>query len=86
MCQTKDAPIKDWVRLAVARARATGSKVNLRNNMNYYFQISHLRVLWDFNIQTIFWLDPNRAHDSNIRRLAEKYLTEHDTKGQLYDR
>lgn len=25
MCQTKDAPIKDWVRLAVARARATGS-------------------------------------------------------------
>lgn len=23
MCQTKDAPIKDWVRLAVARARAT---------------------------------------------------------------
>jgi isocitrate dehydrogenase len=25
MCQTKDAPIKDWVRLAVARARATGN-------------------------------------------------------------
>ena len=25
MCQTKDAPIRDWVRLAVARARATGS-------------------------------------------------------------
>jgi isocitrate dehydrogenase len=24
MCQTKDAPIKDWVKLAVARARATG--------------------------------------------------------------
>jgi isocitrate dehydrogenase len=24
MCQTKDAPIHDWVRLAVARARATG--------------------------------------------------------------
>jgi isocitrate dehydrogenase len=26
MCQTKDAPIKDWVRLAVSRARATGSQ------------------------------------------------------------
>lgn len=26
MCQTKDAPIKDWVRLAVDRARATGDK------------------------------------------------------------
>ena len=25
MCQTKDAPIQDWVRLAVSRARATGS-------------------------------------------------------------
>lgn len=25
MCQTKDAPIKDWVRLAVSRARSTGS-------------------------------------------------------------
>jgi isocitrate dehydrogenase len=25
MCQTKDAPIKDWVRLAVARAKATGA-------------------------------------------------------------
>jgi len=25
MCQTKDAPIRDWVRLGVSRARATGS-------------------------------------------------------------
>lgn len=27
MCQTKDIPIQDWVKLAVTRARATGSKV-----------------------------------------------------------
>jgi len=26
MCQTKNAPIKDWVNLAVSRARATGSR------------------------------------------------------------
>lgn len=26
MCQTKDAPIRDWVKLAVNRARATGAK------------------------------------------------------------
>jgi len=26
MCQTKDAPIKDWIKLAVNRARATGAK------------------------------------------------------------
>ena len=25
MCQTKDAPIRDWVRLAVSRAKATGA-------------------------------------------------------------
>ena len=25
MCQTKDAPVRDWVRLAVARARASGA-------------------------------------------------------------
>ncbi|AGF78167.1 isocitrate dehydrogenase, NADP-dependent, monomeric type [Desulfocapsa sulfexigens DSM 10523] len=25
MCQTKDAPVRDWVKLAVTRARATGS-------------------------------------------------------------
>merc|ERR1719431_1209277 len=26
MCQTKDAPVRDWVKLAVSRARATGAK------------------------------------------------------------
>jgi isocitrate dehydrogenase len=26
MCQTKDEPVRDWVRLAVERARATGSR------------------------------------------------------------
>lgn len=48
MCQTKDAPIRDWVKLAVNRARATGSKTifwlnkdrahdaNLINKVNQY--------------------------------------------------
>ena len=26
MCQTKDLPIQDWVKLAVSRAKATGAK------------------------------------------------------------
>lgn len=50
MCQTKDAPIRDWVRLAVARARATGSTAifwldkerahdaNLINNVERYLK------------------------------------------------
>ena len=27
MCQTKDLPVRDWVKLAVARGKATGDKV-----------------------------------------------------------
>ena len=56
MCQTKDAPIKDWVKLAVNRARLTG-------------------------VETIFWLDENRAHDANLIKKVNEYLKEHDTKG-----
>lgn len=56
MCQTKDVAIRDWVKLAVTRARQTGTA-------------------------TIFWLDPDRAHDSNLIDLAKKYLHDHDTSG-----
>ena len=56
MCQTKDAAIKDWVRLGVNRARITGTPA-------------------------IFWLDPNRAHDSELIKKVDQYLPEHDTAG-----
>jgi len=56
MCQTKDIPIQDWVRLAVVRARATRAA-------------------------TIFWLDPNRAHDANLIKKVNQYLPQHDTEG-----
>ncbi|MDE0821615.1 MAG: NADP-dependent isocitrate dehydrogenase, partial [Opitutales bacterium] len=56
MCQTKDVAIRDWVKLAVTRARATGSK-------------------------TIFWLDPERAHDRNLIQKVNEYLPAHDTDG-----
>jgi isocitrate dehydrogenase len=54
MCQTKDLPIQDWVKLAVNRAKATGSP-------------------------TIFWLDPNRAHDANLIQKVNQYLSGYDT-------
>ncbi len=54
MCQTKDAPIQDWVQLAVKRARATG-------------------------LPTIFWLDHQRAHDSELIKKVEQYLPQYDT-------
>ena len=56
MCQTKDVAIRDWARLGVARARATGSPA-------------------------VFWLDPDRAHDAELLRKVEVYLSEHDTDG-----
>jgi isocitrate dehydrogenase len=56
MCQAKDEAIRDWVKLAVNRARAS-------------------------NTPAIFWLDENRAHDSEIIAKVKKYLPEHDTKG-----
>ena len=56
MCQTKDAPIRDWVKLAVNRARATGSPA-------------------------IFWLDEQRAHDSNLIEKVNQYLPNHNTEG-----
>jgi len=56
MCQVKDAPIQDWVKLAVNRAKATGNPA-------------------------VFWLDKNRAHDSQLIEKVTTYLTNHDTNG-----
>ena len=56
MCQVKDLPIQDWVKLAVNRAKATGAP-------------------------TIFWLDENRAHDSELIKKVKAYLPNHDTSG-----
>lgn len=55
-CQTKDAPIQDWVKLAVNRSRLSDTSA-------------------------IFWLDKDRAHDSQIIKKVEKYLQDHDTTG-----
>ncbi len=54
MCQTKDEPIQDWVRLGVNRARITGTP-------------------------SIFWLDPDRAHDAELIKKVDEYLPTHDT-------
>ena len=55
-CQAKDAPIRDWVKLAVTRARASQTPA-------------------------VFWLDENRAHDSQIIGKVNTYLADHDTSG-----
>ena len=55
-CQTKDAAIRDWVKLAVPRARQSKTP-------------------------TIFWLDPERAHDLQLQKKVESYLQEYDLSG-----
>ncbi len=55
-CQVKDEPIRDWVKLAVTRARAT-------------------------NTPAVFWLDDQRAHDTQLIAKVETYLQDHDTEG-----
>ena len=55
-CQTKDAPIQDWVKLAVNRAKLSDTPA-------------------------IFWLDKDRAHDSQIIKKVEKYLQNYDLNG-----
>jgi isocitrate dehydrogenase len=56
MCQVKDAPIRNWVELAVSRGKASG-------------------------VPAIFWLDENRAHDSQIIKKVNEYLPVHDVLG-----
>ena len=56
MCQTKDIAVQDWVKLAVTRAKITGTP-------------------------TIFWLDPQRAHDANLIKKVNTYLAQQDTTG-----
>ena len=56
MCQVKDAPIQDWVKLAVSRARLSETPV-------------------------VFWLNEERAHDAQLTKKVNAYLSEHDTEG-----
>ncbi len=56
MCQAKDAPIQDWVKLAVTRSRQSG-------------------------MPAVFWLDDERAHDTQLIQKVQRYLKDHDTEG-----
>src|SRR4029079_15662900 len=54
--QHKDAQTRDWVKLAVNRAKLSDTPA-------------------------IFWLDKDRAHDSQIIKKVEEYLKDHDLTG-----
>ena len=77
MCQAKDLPIRDWVRLAVSRARATGQPAifwldenrahdaNLITKVNTYLK-DHDTVGLDIQI-----LEPNEAIKYTLQRVKE---------------
>ncbi|MAB49747.1 MAG: isocitrate dehydrogenase (NADP(+)) [Flavobacteriaceae bacterium] len=56
MCQVKDAPVQDWIKLAVTRAKASQTPA-------------------------VFWLNEDRAHDSELIKKVNKYLPNYDTEG-----
>ncbi len=56
MCQTKDVPVRDWVKLAITRAKAMQTPV-------------------------VFWLDKNRAHDTELIKKVNAYLPNYNTEG-----
>jgi isocitrate dehydrogenase len=77
MCQAKDVPIRDWVRLAVSRARATNQPAifwldenrahdaNLITKVNTYLK-DHDTVGLDIQI-----LEPNEAIKYSLKRVKE---------------
>ena len=66
MCQTKAAPIEDWVKLAV------GASDQFRNVPGITPLI--LGRARASGSKAIFWLDPLRAHDSHLMRIAKAAL------------
>ncbi len=53
LCRVKDEAVRDWVALAVSRAK-------------------------DSSMPIVFWLDENRAHDTQLIRKIEQYLPENN--------
>jgi len=77
MCQTKDAPIQDWVKLAVSRAKATGSPAVfwLDQNRAHDAQIIEKanRYLGDHDTEglEIHIMAPEDAMDLSLKRIKE---------------
>ena len=78
MCQTKDGPIQDWVKLAVSRARATGAPAvfwltperahdrSIIAKVNEYLETQHDTAGLDIQI-----LPPREAMAFTLKRARE---------------
>lgn len=77
MCNVKDAPVRDWVRLAVARARATGSPAifwlddSRAHDMQLIDKVGRYLADHDTNGLTINIMSPAQATHYSMLRLKE---------------
>jgi isocitrate dehydrogenase len=77
MCQTKDVPIRDWVKLAVTRARATGSPAvfwldeNRAHDRNLIAKVNEYLAEHDTNGLDIRILAPVEAIAFSLERIRK---------------
>ncbi|MCW9020448.1 MAG: NADP-dependent isocitrate dehydrogenase, partial [Flavobacteriales bacterium] len=77
MCQTKDAPIQDWVKLAVNRARASQTPAvfwldeNRTHDSNLIAKVTTYLKNHDTNGLEIHILSPKEAMDFTLTRIRE---------------
>ncbi len=76
MCQVKDAPIQDWVKLAIARATATGWPAvfwldqNRAHDAELIKKVKHYLNDYDTQNLTLEILAPQKATEYTLERLA----------------
>jgi len=77
MCQTKDAPIQDWVKLAVSRAKATGLPTlfwldqNRAHDAQIIKKVNHYLGDHDTEGLEIHIMSPEDAMDLSLQRIKE---------------
>lgn len=77
MCQTKDAPIRDWVKLAVTRARATNTPAvfwldtNRAHDHQLIEKVNHYLTEYDLTGLELHIMSPEEATRFTLRHVKE---------------
>ena len=77
MCQVKDAPIRDWVKLAVARARSTETPAvywldeNRAHDAELLKKVGTYMAAHDTDGLDFYYMSPRKAAEFSLQRLRE---------------
>jgi len=77
MCQTKDAPVQDWVKLAVNRAKATGTPAvfwldkNRAHDANLIAKVEKYLKNYDTSGLEIYIMSPAEATQYSLERIVK---------------